>query len=122
MDCTGGPSGNRRRLAVRAGGAWRYRRTMTVSIGGREFASCTGRAVSIRYGDPGPDLGNVLREAGRVGATILIASPGCLSSREPAIAVAAGHGFEVVISVPVGDAIRNSLINAAILPVSLSPA
>ena len=94
---------------------------MTVSIGGRQFASCTGRAVSIRHRDPGTDLGNVLREAGRAGATILIASPACWSSREPAIALAAGHGFEVVISARVGDVIRNNLINAAILPVSLAP-
>lgn len=94
---------------------------MTVSIGGREFASCTGRAVSIRSGDPGTDLGNVLREAGRAGATILIASRGCWSSREPAIAVPAGHGFEVVISARFSDAIRNKLISAAIFPVSLAP-
>lgn len=93
---------------------------MTVSIGGRGFASCTGRAVSVRHGDPGTDLGNVLREAGRAGATILIASPGCWSSREHAIAAAAGHRFEVVISARIGDAIRNNMIKVAILPVSLA--
>jgi hypothetical protein len=94
---------------------------MTVGIGGRQFASCTGRAVSIRHRDAGTDPGNVLREASRAGATILIASPGFLSSPEPAIAVAAGHGFEVVISACISDAIRNSLVNATIFPVSLAP-
>lgn len=98
----------------------RYGRGMVASIGGGGFASCTGRAVSIRCGDASTDLGNVLREAGRDGATILVVSPGCWSRPGLAIAMTAGYGFQVMISAGYGNIVRNRLISAAILPVCLA--
>ena len=89
--------------------AGRYRRTMAASIGGSGV--CTDRAVSVRNGDE-------LTPA-RAGATILIASPGCWSSPERAIAVITTCGFQVVISARLSNIIRNSLIEEAILPVVL---
>ena len=94
---------------------------MAVSIGGSEFVSCAGRAVSIRRGDAVTDLRNVLREAGHGGATILVASPGCWSSPEPSIATVARYRFQVVISGGFNNIVYNSLINASILHVSLAP-
>ena len=61
---------------------------MAASIGGRGIR--TGRAVSVRHQAEVTDL------PGRAGATILIASPGCWSSPEHAIAVIATGGFQVV--------------------------
>lgn len=92
---------------------------MTVSFGGSRFGSCSGRAVSIRCGDAATDPSNVMREAGRDGATILVVSPGCWSRPGLATALAAGHGFRVVISGAFDTFALNNLISATILPVSL---
>jgi hypothetical protein len=81
---------------------------MAASIGG---SGCTGRAVSVRHADELTGLPS------RAGATILIASPGCWSCPECAIAMIAACGFQVVIS---SDIIGNDLIEQAILPVALS--
>jgi 3-isopropylmalate dehydratase small subunit len=91
--------------------AGRYRRTMAASIGGSGV--CTGRAVSVRHEDEVTEL------PGRVGATILIASPGCWSSSERTIAMITACGFQVVISPGLGHIISNNLIKAAILSVVL---
>ena len=91
--------------------AGRYRRTMAASIGGSGV--CTGRAVSVRHEDEVTDL------PGRVGATILIASPGCWSSPERTIAMITACGFQVIISPGLGHIISNNLIKVAILPVVL---
>jgi 3-isopropylmalate dehydratase small subunit len=92
---------------------------MTVSFGGSRFGSCSGRAVSIRCDDAAADPSNVMRETGRNGATILVVSPRCWSRPGLAIALAAGHGFQVVISGTFNTIVFNNLISAAILPVSL---
>ena len=84
---------------------------MAAGIGGSGV--CTGRAVSVRHEDEVTDL------PGRAGATILIASPGCWSSPERAIAVITACGFQVVISPGLSHIISNSLIKVAILPVVL---
>jgi hypothetical protein len=84
---------------------------MAASIGGS--AVCTGRAVSVRHEDEVTDL------PGRAGATILIASPGCLSCPERAIAMIATCGFQVVLSSGLSHIVANSLIEEAILPVVL---
>jgi hypothetical protein len=85
---------------------------MAASIGGSGI--CTGRAVSVRHEDEVTDL------PGRAGATILIASPGCWSSPEHAIAMITACGFQAVISTGLNRIICNSLIKVAILPVALS--
>jgi hypothetical protein len=85
---------------------------MAASIGGTGI--CTGRAVSVRQEDEATDL------PGRAGATILIASPGCWSSPEHAIAMITRCGFQVVISSDLSHIIRNNLIKLAILPVALT--
>jgi len=82
---------------------------MAASIGGSGIR--TGRAVSVRHEAEVTDL------PFRAGATILIASPGCWSCPERAIAMIAACGFQVVISI---DIIDNDLIEQAILPVALS--
>ena len=92
---------------------------MTASIGGGPFGSCAGRAVSIRRCDAVSDLGTMLREAGRAGATILIASPGSWSWPERATAIMARYGFRVAISAGFSEIDRQKLINAGILPVAL---
>jgi hypothetical protein len=97
----------------------RYRRSMTVSFGGSRFGSCSGRAVSIRCGDAATDPWNVTREAACDGATILVVSPGCWSRPGLATALAAGHGFQVMISAEFNTIIHNKLISTSILPVSL---
>ena len=84
---------------------------MAASIGGSGV--CTGRAVSVRHEDEFANL------PGRGGATILIASPGCWSSPERAIAMITACGFQVVISSGLSHIICNSLIKVAILPVAL---
>ena len=84
---------------------------MAAGIGGSGIR--TGRAVSVRHEAEVTDL------PGRAGATILIASPGCWSYPERAIAVIATCGFRVLISTELSDIIYNSLIEEAILPVSL---
>jgi hypothetical protein len=61
----------------------------------------------------------MLREAGRGGATILIASASW-SWPERAIAIVARCGFRVVISAGFSEIDRHKLINAGILPVALS--
>jgi hypothetical protein len=91
-----------------------------MSVGGSRCGSCVGRAVSIRSGDAVTDLGNVVREAGRDGATILVVSPGCWSGPGRPIAMADGHGFRVMISAGFSDIVRNNLISAAIFPVTLT--
>lgn len=93
---------------------------MAAGIGGSGFALCTGRAVSLRRGDGFADLRDAPGEAGVRGATILIASPGCWSSPEHAIAVIAACDFRVVISAGFSHMVRNSLINMAIFPVTLA--
>jgi hypothetical protein len=92
---------------------------MTASIGGGPFGSCAGRAVSIRRCDAVSDPGTMLREAGRGGATILIASPASWSWPERATAIVARCGFRVVISAGFSEIHRHKLINAGILPVAL---
>jgi 3-isopropylmalate dehydratase small subunit len=92
---------------------------MTVSIGGSRFGSCSGRAVSIRFGDAAADPWNAMREAGHDGATILVVSPGCWSLPELAATLATDYKFKIMISAGFSDIIRNNLINAGILPVSL---
>ena len=82
---------------------------MAASIGGSGV--CTGRAVSVRHEDE-------LTPA-RAAATILVASPGCWSSPERAIAMITACGFQVVISCGLSHIIGNSLIEEAILPVAL---
>src|SRR5215470_5419514 len=84
---------------------------MAVGIGGSGV--CAGRAVSVRHEDEVTELPR------RVGATILIASPGCWSSPERTIAVIIACGFQVVISPGLSHIISNSLIKTAILPVAL---
>lgn len=91
--------------------AGRYRRTMAAGIGGSGI--CTGGAVSVRHEDEVTDLPD------RPGATILIASQGCWSSPEHAIAMIIACGFQVVISPGLSYIIYNSLIKAAILPLAL---
>jgi hypothetical protein len=61
----------------------------------------------------------MLREAGRGGATILIASPASWSWPERATAIVARCGFRVVISAGIDEIQCHRLINAGILPVSL---
>jgi hypothetical protein len=95
---------------------------MSVSIGGRRFASCVSRAVSVRHADVGSGLGNVLRGADRGGAAILVVAPGCWSLPELAAEAVAGRRFRVVLSAGISDVTLNSLINASILPVSLTVA
>ena len=92
---------------------------MTVSIGGSRLGSCAGRAVSIRRCDAVSDLGTMLREAGRGGATILIASPASWSWPERATAIMARYGFRVVISPGFTEIHCHKLINAGILPAGL---
>src|SRR5215468_7686127 len=84
---------------------------MAASIGGSGIR--TGRAVSVRHEAEVTDL------PFRAGATILIASPGCWPSPERAIAVIAACGFQIVISTELRYIICHSLIEEAILPVSL---
>jgi hypothetical protein len=93
---------------------------MTDSIGRSRPGSCSGRAVSIRRGDAAADPGNVLREAGRNGATILVVRPACWSRPGLAIALEAGRGFQVMISAGFSNIIHNILIEAGIFPVGLS--
>jgi hypothetical protein len=61
----------------------------------------------------------MLREAGRGGATILIASPASWSWPERATAIVARCGFRVVISAGIDEIQCHRLINAGILPVGL---
>jgi hypothetical protein len=82
---------------------------MAASIGGS--GTRTGRAASVRHED------EVM--PGGVGATILIAGPGCWSSPERAIAMIMMCGFQVVISPGLSRIIGNSLIEEAIWPVAL---
>jgi hypothetical protein len=90
---------------------------MAAGIWGSGFALCTGRAVPVRRGEAVAGLRDVLPGLG--GATIVIASAGCWSAPEHAVAVITECRFQVVISPGFSDMVRNSLINAAILPVSL---
>jgi 3-isopropylmalate dehydratase small subunit len=94
---------------------------MTVSFGGSRFGSCSGPAVSIRCGDAATNPANALSKAARDGATILVVSPGCWSRPGLAALFAAGHGCHIVISAGFNNIVRNNLISAAILPVSLTP-
>jgi hypothetical protein len=80
---------------------------MAASMGGSGIH--TGRAVSVRHEDELTDL------PGRAGATILIASPGCWSSPERAIAVITTCGFRVVI----WPGLRDNLTERDILYVAL---
>jgi hypothetical protein len=98
----------------------RYRRRM--SIARNPSGSCSGRAVSIRCGDAVTDPGKALRDAGRDGVTILIVSPSCWASPGLATALAAGRGFQAMISAGFSNIVLNNLIKMAILPVSLMPA
>jgi hypothetical protein len=93
---------------------------MTVSTGGSPLGTCAGRAASIRRCAAVSDLGTLLREAGRAGATILITSPGSWSWPERATAIVARFGFRVVISSGFSEIHRHKLINAGILPVCLA--
>jgi hypothetical protein len=93
---------------------------MTVSTGGSCFGSCSGRAVSIRCGDAATNPANLLREAGRDGATILVVSPGCWSRPGLATALAAERGYHVMISAGFNNIVHNNLIRAHILPVHLT--
>jgi hypothetical protein len=86
---------------------------------GPAFASCTGRAVSVRRGGATPAgagwPGSPLRPR-QAEATILIAGPGCLPSASRAIAAVAGRGFRAVISAELDDFLRYNLIKTGIVP------
>jgi hypothetical protein len=84
---------------------------MAASIGSSGFASCTGRAVSVRHGD--------VSVLARRGAAILIAGPGCWPSPDAAIAAITTQRFQVVISAGLNDIMCNNLIKAAVLPVNV---
>jgi len=70
------------------------------------FASCTGRAGSLRLAGPPP-----------ASAVILIVSPDVPQAEAEAVA---GHGFRVVVSPQFTDLSLYNLIKGAILPVGLA--
>jgi hypothetical protein len=94
---------------------------MAVSLAGSGFGSCSGRALSVRRGDAVPDLLNAPCEAGRDGATILVADPDCWSGPEPTMALAARRGFQVIISAGFNDIVYDKLIMTSIFIIDLTP-
>jgi hypothetical protein len=86
---------------------------------GPAFASCTGRAVSVRRGGAAPAGAGWPRSPRRprqAEATILIVGPGCWPSTSRAIAAVAGRGFRAVISAELDDFLRYNLIKTGIMP------
>jgi hypothetical protein len=77
---------------------------------GNPFDSCTGRAVSVRRDWPAT-LGR---------ATMLIAARQCWVSAERAKAALRGRGFMLVISPPLDEIVRYSLIKTGILLVCIA--
>jgi len=87
-------------------------------MGGEPSVSWAGRAVSVRRGHVLPASEGV-PGAGAGGPVVLVAEPGCWASAERAVTAVTGSGCRAVLAADVPDDVRNALISAGILVITL---